>query len=695
LLDRLMTLAGELVLVRNQALRALEPHDPTMLRQVVQRLNAITTDVQQAVMLTRMQPVANLVGRFPRLVRDLSRQLGKQIELTLRGTEVELDKTILEALSDPLTHLIRNGCDHGIETPAERLAAGKTPEGHLLLHAHHEGGQIRIELRDDGRGIDPGVVRRKALERGLKTAAELATLGDAEAQALVLLPGFSTAERVTELSGRGVGLDVVRTNVSHLGGGLQIESTPGRGTCVHLRLPLTLAIIPCMTVTAGGQRYAIPQRDLEELVCLSAEQAARQVEYAYDHEAYRLRHRLLPLVRLAEVLARPAPFTAATRAEVLHKYRGPATGPGAGDGLFRFAVVKVGPQRFGLVVDQLLSTEEIVVKPMHPVLKPLHCFSAATIMGDGRVALILDVEGIARHAGVFTGAARPPGPVGEADTAERQAVLLFQHGPREQFAVPLAMVRRIEEVRASALEQVGAREYLTVRGQSVRVLRLDRYLDVSPGPEQDALFLLLPRHLPQPVGILFSRVLDTESLSIQLDTRSYRADGVMGTAVVRDRLTLFLDLFRLADRAEAEGNGAAGPAPPAPARRRRILLVEDTQFFRELVKGYLEKEGYEVVTAAHGALGLRELAGRPFDLVVSDIEMPEMDGWSLARAVRGQRGRDLPLLALTTLNSDEDRRRALECGFDGYEVKVDRESFLAAVSRLLGRPADPGGPPHG
>jgi two-component system chemotaxis sensor kinase CheA len=452
-----------------------------------------------------------------------------------------------------------------------------------------------------------------------------------------------------------------------------------------------------MTVAAGGERYAIPQRDLEEFVCLSAGQLAGKVEYAYDHQVYRLRNRLLPLVRLSEVLARPAPFNAATRAEILRKYAtpDPSAGGGSGDGLFSFAVVKVGAQRFGLVVDQLLNTEEIVVKPMHPVLKPLRCFSGATIMGDGRVALILDVEGIARHAGVFLGAVRPAAAGPEAETAERQTVLLFQFGPREQFAVPLAMVRRIEEVRVSAMEHVGAREYLTVKGQSVRVLRLDHYLPVSAAPEQDAMYLLLPRHLKQPVGILISGIIDTDSLSIQLDTHSYRADGVMGTAIVRGRMTLFLDLFRLADRAEAEDNGAARSAPPVPARRRRILLVEDTQFFRELVKGYLEKEGYEVVTAAHGGLGLQELAGRPFDLVVSDIEMPEMDGWTLARAVREQFGRGLPLLALTTLNSDEDRRRALACGFDGYEVKIDRESFLAAVSRLLERPAAPGGPAHG
>jgi two-component system chemotaxis sensor kinase CheA len=730
LLDRLMALAGELVLVRNQALRAVGPDD-TQMRGVVQRLNGLTTDVQQVVMLTRMQPVANLFGRFPRLVRDLSRQLGKQMQLTLDGTEVELDKSILEALADPLTHLVRNACDHGIETTASRLAAGKPAEGRILLHAHHEGGVIRIELHDDGRGIDPAVVRRAALERGLKTAAELAALTDAEAQALVLLPGFSTAERVTELSGRGVGMDVVRTNVEQLGGSLQIESTPGAGTRVHLRLPLTLAIIPCLIVADGNDRYAIPQRDLEELVCLVGEQAAARVEYAYDQQVYRLRDRLIPLVRLSEVLARPAPFTAATRAEILRKHGGdgarkigangngprtpvlgapyaaPSTagtreaatgdapgvaasgslpglqaGPSAATTV-QFAVVKAGSQRFGLVVDQLLNTEEIVVKPLHSLLKPLRCYSGATIMGDGGVALILDSEGIARHAGLTFDAARPAA-AAAAPAAETQTILLFQYGPQEQFAVPLAMIRRIEEVPAARIERVGGREYVTVEGRPVRLLRLDRYLGVSPAPEQDVLYLLLPRHLKQSAGILISRVLDTENLELRLDTDGCRADGLVGTAVVRRRLTLFPDLDRLGDLLQAD---EGGPEPPAlPRRRRRILLVEDTEFFRQLVKGYLENEGYDVVTAVNGALGLRELAGGAFDLVVSDIEMPEMDGWRLARAVREQLGRrDLPLLALTTLSSDQDRARALECGFDRYEVKIDRERFLESVSALLER----------
>jgi two-component system chemotaxis sensor kinase CheA len=675
LVDRLMALAGELVLVRNQAVRAIAPGDAA-LGALAQRLDAVTSDLQDAAMRMRMQPVGNLFGKFPRMVRDLARQLGKRIELDVSGTEVELDKTILEALSDPLTHLIRNACDHGIEAPEPRRRAGKPEEGRIALSARHLGGRIAIEVRDDGRGIDPESVRRKALEQGLRTPAELARLGDREALALILLPGLSTAREVSDLSGRGVGMDVVKTNLERLGGTLHIDSSPGRGTTFTLYLPLTLAIIPCLLVSAGGERYALSQKDVEELVCLQPGQANGRVEVAYDQEVVRLRGRLLPLVRLGEVLQ--IPNTPA---------RSASEGPSSPALRASIAAVKVGARRFGLVVDDILNTEEIVVQPLHPALRSLTIYSGATVLGDGRAALILSAEGIARQAAVSwdtpalaTAAAGADGP-----RAEAQTVLLFRYGPQEQFAVPLAMIRRLELVHPGRIERVGEREFLTVEGVPTPVLRLDRVLSVSPCPDRPTLLLLLPKGLRRPLGVLLSEIIDTETVSLDLSDGAYRADGLIGSAVVRGRMTLFLDVYRLADLAgEAERPGAL----PAPARRRRILLVEDTQFFRQVVKGYLEREGYEVATAVHGADGVERLRAETFDLIVSDIEMPVMDGWAFARAVRDlPGGAGLPLLALTTLNSPADRERALACGFSGYEVKLERERFLAAVSALLGQEA--------
>ena len=678
-----MNLAGELVLVRNQALLAIDSGEPGV-RRIVGRLNSVTSEIQDTVMRTRMQPVGTLFNKFPRIVRDLARGLGKRVELSIEGQEVELDKSILETLSDPLTHLIRNSCDHGIETIEERTAAGKPEAGTILLRARHEGSQIHIEIRDDGRGIDPDKVRRKAVQMGLKTAAELALMGPRDLLALVLLPGLSTAERVTDLSGRGVGLDVVRTNIDKLGGSLDIASEPGAGTAISLRLPLTVAIIPCLLAAVGNDRFAIPQKDLEELVCLFPHQSSGQIEYAYDQEVYRLRERLLPLVRLEEVLQRRQPFTAADKAAIVRKHRLPRravadiTAP-PGEPIF-IAVVKAGRHRYGLVVDRILNTEEVVVKPMQSTLKNLLCYSGATIMGDGRVALILDLEGIARHAGVsFEIPAEQPLVVEETDERDVQTVLLFQYGEREQFAMALPMIRRVALIHTSRLERLGDKEFISIDGVTTRVLRLDQFLEVSPAPAAAQMHLLLPRNVSKPVGLLMTRVLDTVSLPNQLDTEMYQADGVLGSAQVRGRLTLVLDVFRLVDRMDS------GPALPRPVgKKRRVLLVEDTQFFRLLVKGYLEGQGFDVVTANHGAHGLEILEREAFDLVVSDIEMPVMDGWTFARAMRQRPHlRDLPLLALTTLSSAADQERALQCGFNSYEVKLDRDRLLVTVKQLL------------
>jgi two-component system chemotaxis sensor kinase CheA len=474
-------------------------------------------------------------------------------------------------------------------------------------------------------------------------------------------------------------MDVVKTNLDRLGGVLEIDSEPGRGTAFTLRLPLTLAIIPCLIVTADGERYAIPQKDIEELVCLHPGQARGRVEHTFDREVVRLRGRLLPLVRLSEVLRRTEPFTPATLAEVLRTYRGrPHNGP------LYFAVARVGSRRFGLAVDGILNTEEVVVKPLHEALGGLACFAGATIRGDGRVALILSMEGLARHAAVrFDEAAEAAGE-GNGKGPEAQTMLLFRSGPREQFAVPLALVRRIEMVSPGRIERVGEQEVATIQGVPTPVLRLDRFLPVSPCADGGVMYLLLPRNARHPLAILFSAVVDTVQIPVELHRDGVVGDGLLGSAVVRGHLTLFPDLGRLAERMYPAGTRPRAELPPG--RRRRVLLVEDTQFFRQVVRGYLEDEGFEVVTADNGAEGLERLESGRFDLVVSDIEMPVMDGWAFARAVRERPdAARLPLLALTTLSSDADRARALACGFDCHETKLDREHFLAAVRELLER----------
>ncbi|MBF0474337.1 MAG: chemotaxis protein CheW [Deltaproteobacteria bacterium] len=701
ILDKLMMLAGELVLVRNQQLLAVDKTDPVA-RSVVQRLDIVTSELQESIMRTRMQPIGNVFGKFPRIVRELGKKLGKRIEITIYGNEVELDKTILESLADPLTHLIRNACDHGIEPPDVRAKSRKPETGHVVLRASHEAGQINIEIRDDGRGISADKVKKKILEKKLKGEVELAQLSEKEILSYILLPGFSTVEAVSDVSGRGVGMDVVKSSIEKLGGTLDLESRPGEGTAVLLRLPLTLAIIPCLIVMMGDYRYAIPQVNLEELVCLYDEDVVTKVEYAGDKEVFRLRDRLLPLVRLGEILKRPQPFTEDIRAEISESHRREyeqayqeylnVKKSGKDSEVYfsrslNFCVLKVGANRFGLIIDRVIGTEEIVVKPMHPAVKSLSIYSGATVMGDGRVALILDIEGIAKHGGIsLEGAAEEI--IDQLDKGagdqETQTVLLFKNGPEEQFAVALPLVKRVERVEAAKIERVGQREYVTIDGVSTLILRLHDHLNVNPTVEREEMFLLLPKHIKKPFGILMSSIIDIEETSIEMNTESYMEDGLLGTDILRGHMTLFIDIYRLIEKAEPEWFSERRLRTPPPEQVRRILLVEDASFFRHLVKGYLEADGYEVVMAENGQIGLDKFNEINFDLVVSDINMPVMDGWEMVRKIRsGLKNRDVSTIALTALDSDEDRDKAKKVGFNWYRTKIDRELLLTTVAEAM------------
>ncbi len=682
LIDRMMSLAGELVLVRNQATRSADVANNPQ-RQLLRRLDALTNEMQDAALRMRMQPVGTLFDRFPRLVRDVARQLGKQIDLEITGAGVELDKTVLEALADPLTHLVRNCCDHGIELPDQRAAAGKRPNGLIRLIARQERGQIIIQVRDDGRGLDREAIRRKALQQGIKQRDELDSLSERQLYDLILLSGFSTAARVTDLSGRGVGMDVVRTNLEQIGGVVEIDSVFGEGAVFTLRLPLTLAILPCLMLSSGGRPFAVPLRDVEEVVLLGVGDAKQRIEVADDEEVLRLRGHLVAVTRLGEVLSRREPFSGKTRSEILAIYHGGSPPPAK---RMYAAILRFGAQRFGLIVDDVLGSEEIVVKPLHPLLRPLSVYGAATILGDGGVALILSSEGIARHSGIAYRPARAEGPAlpAAARTTDDGTLLLFRGGPTELLAVPLADVRRIVAIRAEQIERVGDREMVAIDQTPTCVLRLDRFLRVSPCDNARSLFLILPRGAKSPVGFVASEIVDTPTLELKLDERAYRADGVLGSGLVRGQIAIFLDLYRLMEMWEIEQTPGRA-ALPAPARKR-ILVVEDTEFFRRLVASYLAGEGHDVVPAGDGVEGLAKLEEGAVDLIVSDIEMPNMDGLTLVRAVRQDaRWSRTPMLALTSLSGESDQRKALAAGFDAYEVKLNRQTFLDAVRHLLTR----------
>jgi two-component system chemotaxis sensor kinase CheA len=536
LLDKLMNLVGELVLARNQILQFSSTLENATLAGSTQRLNLITSELQEGVMKTRMQPIGNVWSKFPRIVRDVASTCGKRVRVEMEGRDTELDKTIIEAIKDPLTHIIRNSVDHGIESPEARADAGKPEEGLLHLRAFHEGGQVNIEIVDDGAGIDVERVKKKGVERGLITPEHAARMGDREATNLVFLPGFSTADRVTNVSGRGVGMDVVKTNIEKIGGTVDLQSTPGAGTTLRIRIPLTLAIIPALMITSDGERFAIPQVSLLELVRLEMDQRGA-IEQIHGAPVYRLRGNLLPLVHLKKEL----------------KTGEPASGPGP----VNIVVLRAEDRQFGLVVDEINDTEEIVVKPLGKLFKGLSTFAGATIMGDGRVALILDVMGLAQRASVVA----EPADRNHLDAAGasseggelKQTLLLFQVSDRRRMAIPLTLVARLEEFPASAIEAAGDRAVVQYRGQIMPLVNLSDALrdprialvgsEDGPGDGAPRESVQVIVHTPgdRSVGLVVDRIVDIVEQVVQVQPAGARP-GVLGSAVIDRRVTELLDV---------------------------------------------------------------------------------------------------------------------------------------------------------
>ena len=485
LLDQLMNLVGELVLARNQILQFTKRTEETGLVTAGQRLNLIASELQESVMKTRMQPINSVWSRFPRTVRDVALSCGKQVRIQMQGQETELDKTLIEAIKDPMTHLVRNAVDHGIEQPEARRAAGKDPEGVLLLRAFHEGGQVNIEVSDDGAGLNLQRVVQKAVQKGLVTADQAARLSEREASNLVFLPGLSTAEKVTNVSGRGVGMDVVRTNIERIGGTVDLHSTPGKGTIIKVKIPLTLAIVPALIVSSGGQPYAIPQVSLLELVGLDGDQASRGVEMIHGVPVYRLRGRLLPLVHLKQVLKTDLAATAP--GGVSPKERG-------GERV-NIVVLQADGRKFGLVVDEISDTEEIVVKPLGKHLKNINVYAGATIMGDGKVALILDVLGLAQSSSIVAemhARARAEQEQVRTEDSDLQKLVLFSGLAGSRMAVPLNMLARLENIPGKDVERSGNQWVTQYRGQILPLIRISHALEERRNLERADDFLPLP-----------------------------------------------------------------------------------------------------------------------------------------------------------------------------------------------------------
>ncbi|MGA9355702.1 MAG: chemotaxis protein CheW [Terriglobales bacterium] len=550
LLDKLMTLVGELVLARNQLLQSSNTIANTRLNAVSQRIDLIATELQEEVMKTRMQPIGNIWGQFPRTVRDVALGCHKEVSIEMEGKETELDKTIIEAIKDPLTHLVRNSVDHGIELPEARVKVGKTPAGRLILRAFHEGGQVNIEISDDGAGLNRERIRQKAIERGLVTAEQAARMPEREIFNLIFLPGFSTAEKVTNVSGRGVGMDVVKTNVEKIGGVVDVQSSPGHGTTVRVKIPLTLAIIPALVVTCSGERYAIPQVSLLELVRLEAEEARGAIEMVHGAPVYRLRGRLLPLVYLARELNL-------------------SRGSDAHADAINIVVLQADERQFGLVVDQINDTEEIVVKPLRKQLKIIKTFAGSSIMGDGKVALILDVLGLAQRANVVSETrdrAMAEKPKEATSITEKQTFLLFAGHGGSRMAIPLSTLARLEEFPVEQVEMSGSQWVTQYRGQILPLIRLNvvmeerrhklRSLQGAPPPGSDPLQVLVLNHEGHAYGLVVEKILDIVEDRADVKSAATR-NSVLYSVLIGDRVTELLDIPSILQMA------ATASLPPA------------------------------------------------------------------------------------------------------------------------------------
>ncbi|MDY6843573.1 MAG: chemotaxis protein CheW [Thermodesulfobacteriota bacterium] len=727
LLDSLMNLAGELVLGRNQLLQAVDVNDLHTIEAVGQRVDLITSELQEAIMLTRMQPIGNIFSKFPRVVRDLAKSLGKEIELTLTGKDVELDKTIIEGLSDPLTHLVRNAVDHGIELPHIRQKEGKNPVGQVILKAYHEAGHVNIVIKDDGKGLDGSKLSKTAMMKGLITEEQVIRMSDKEKINLILLPGFSTAEEVTDISGRGVGMDVVKTNLDKLGGVLDIDSTPGRGTTIWIKLPLTLAIIPSQIISNRGERYAIPQVNLNELLRIPASQVKDKIEIVGNAEVVRLRGNLLPLVRLADVLGLERTYIdPETGCEELDRrekiadrrsHKSPlcnnefskdeimpysTKAKGQNDRRLKsdrryhtqsavnIAVVSVGSFKYGLIVDKFHESEEIVVKPLGRYLNHCKGYAGATIMGDGRVALILDVPSIAQMARLTSleDADRAAELASESIKARKdvQSLLVFRNAEDEQFAVSLVMVDRIKRIHVNEIEHVGGKRVIQYRGGTLPLMSIEEVAMVKPMADREYFEVIIFLLGGKEVGLLATPPVDAIEVSVEIDESTLKQPGILGSAIIGGYTTMLVDIYSLVETLNPDWFIERETFKVFNENAAIVLLAEDSNFFRNQVKGFIEDDGYRVIEAEDGmiAWNLLQQHADEISLVVTDIEMPNLDGFGLAEKIKGdQRFVHLPIIALTSLAGEENIARGREIGIDDYQIKLEKEKLLESIYGYL------------
>ena len=658
-LEHLMTMVSELVLTRNQLLEISRRNEENEFKVPLQRLSNVTAELQEGVMKTRMQPIGNAWQKLPRVVRDLAAELGKRIDLEMHGADTELDRQVLDLIKDPLTHMVRNSADHGLETPEERARAGKPEQGTIRLSAYHEGGHIIICIADNGRGLNTERIKAKAIANGLATESDLERMTEAQIHKFIFAPGFSTAAEVTSVSGRGVGMDVVRTNIDQIGGTIDVKSVAGEGASVTVKIPLTLAIVSALIVEASGERFAIPQLSVIELVRARANSEHR-IERIKDTPVLRLRNKLLPLIHLKKLLKLD------DDASVIDPENG------------FIVVTQVGNQTFGIVVDGVFHTEEIVVKPMSTKLRHISMFSGNTILGDGAVIMIIDPNGIAQALGTSVAAQHEiadENAATHAGSAEQlTSLLVFRAGSMQPKAVPLALITRLEEIAADKIERSNGRHMVQYRDKLMPLVEMDGVSVGTSGVQPILVFADDGRTM----GLVVDEIIDIVEEKLHIEVASTSA-GILGSAVIKGQATEVIDVGHFLPMAFADWFSRREMRPSASAQS--ILLVDDSAFFRNMLAPVLKAAGYRVRVATSAQEGLVALrSGQAFDAVLTDIEMPEMNGFEFAESIRAdQRLRSMPIIALSSMISPAAIERGRQAGFHDYVAKFDRPGLIAAL----------------
>lgn len=703
-LDQLLELIGEVVLGRNQLVSQLEGD------RTFNGLSTSITKLHRHVIQTRMQSIGSVLEKFKRIVRDLSKQLGKEIKLHIEGGDIELDRTILEAFSDPLTHLVRNACDHGIELPSERSKNGKNPCGNLYLRTYHQSGQIIIEVEDDGKGIDPVKIKESAIKKQVLSEKEANSLTDKELVELVFHPGFSTKEETTSISGRGVGMDVVKTNFEKLGCVFDVSSKSGAGTLFQARMPLTQAIVDSsvisgLIISLGKHKLAIPQLAVNEMIRLVPQERSKSINNIKGRDILTLRDTLIPIIRLEDTLNTPRIYIDPITGEVCPERRQSLTDRRkntlitafeTGQRIIAdrrikseiFIILQYKQDHFCIPVHKVVGTEEIVVKKVPKLIKYRKVFDGTTILGNGEIVTILNINGIVEEAALDFQQARSHKNLqqiaNQVEPDETQKLVVFENAENEFFAIPVQLISQVQKVMVSDLKQAGSREFIEMHGESQEVIRPENKVNLSPIKDESSKRIVIIPNIEDPIGMLGRKVIDTIEIDEEKISGRAQEEGVVGRLFYKDKLISILDIFSMLGILQKD---VSSIEVDPTIEKSRILLVEDMLFFRHLIQSYFESFGFRNITVARNgkeALDILNQMSGGFDLIVSDVEMPEMNGYEFVSMVKSDPNyKNLPVLALTGLAGQENIKKGLEAGFDAYEVKIDKFNVIQQVIKLL------------